>query len=312
MQACDTTGSERQASCSKRPRVRLSRARFLLLVPCTVLQSCTYRPREQASTNVQYAALVQRFKTGQVMLTRNPDLPRPAASVIKVLVAISLVDAEPQAAQGAVWASAAVSARSFSSRNRFFPGVHAGSEISIYWLLSRMIQQSDNFAANVLIEHLGLPQINRVAQELNLKWTRVHGLFYDADVSEMPLAYTTARECNEMMCHVLRGSRAKHNSLVAKAYSTLLEMLTNQDDRRFIPSAVPSKISVADKTGEISGQINDAAIIDPFGEDPYLFTVMASGRFGASKDARYYDACVHEIVRRVAHFYDEAMAGTHS
>jgi beta-lactamase class A len=54
----------------------------------------------------------------------------------------------------------------------------------------------------------------------------------------------------------------------------MIDVLLGQEDRNKIPAGLPPKVPVANKTGEIDGVRNDAAIVDPFGTFPYVIVVL--------------------------------------
>ena len=66
-----------------------------------------------------------------------------------------------------------------------------------------------------------------------------------------------------------------------------------------IPAGLPPGTQVANKTGEITGVRSDVAIVEPFGDTPYILVVM-------TKELRDYAAGIAAI-RRVAHDVNRAI-----
>jgi beta-lactamase class A len=204
---------------------------------------------------------------------------------------------------------ARVCSECFGAENRYFLGARVGTHIPISDLLNRMIKQSDNFAANVLMAHVGINRINRKAEELGLRCTRVHGMFIDTAERLEPGSMTSAMDCNIMLRQVVARSRMEPHGVAHRNYSHLLFLMLEQEDRRFIPSIVPPGLTVADKTGEISGEVNDAAIIQPFNANPLLFVALVHGDFDAERDPEHYLSTVRSIRLRLKDLYKMASMG---
>jgi beta-lactamase class A len=70
-------------------------------------------------------------------------------------------------------------------------------------------------------------------------------------------------------------------------------VMLRQTDRDGIPAALPPGTSVANKTGEIEGTRNDVAIVEPFGDSPFVLAIM-------TRDAHDYPAAyaaIHQVAR---------------
>jgi beta-lactamase class A len=57
----------------------------------------------------------------------------------------------------------------------------------------------------------------------------------------------------------------------------MIEIMLGQTDRDTIPRLLPSSVHVANKTGELSRSRSDVAIVEPFGDSPYVLTVYTNG-----------------------------------
>jgi beta-lactamase class A len=287
---------------------RVPRSYFILCALAAGLTRCNTRT---AANNIQYSILAQRFPSPHADYEIAPDTALPAASIVKLLVAIALIE------RGAVGTNTAVlESSAFSAMNRYFLEQSIGEHIPVRMLLQHMIEQSDNFSSNVLIAHLGPLSINAVAKRLDLTTTRIHGLFRDAEAPLTPRGYTTARDCNKMLGFILGSARnAGVDRNRTKWYRRLIEMMVRQHDRRFIPLAAPPGAEVADKTGEIHGEINDAAIIQPFGPSPILLTILSHGKFSIYGDPSEYQdvvAAVRNKAREIfVHLHRDAPAQAH-
>ena len=271
------------------------RSRFLTLVtaPMVAATSCSTRHFEciihplrpqDARLGIEYAAAAQRFSDPAGVLAVRPDTALPAASIVKLLIAIALIDVT----NGNINLAAGR-----GNANVPIPPIDT--------LLRRMIQHSDNDAANALINFLTIPVINGVAV------TRLHGPFITSRARIEPRTFTTARECITMLKHILVQRQAQSTE-VARSYGLLLDAMTAQDDRRFFPAAAPGGTVIANKTGEIHGELNDVAIVEPYGKNPLLLSLLAHGNFDEIYGQRhfYYDA-VTEVSALARCLYDKAV-----
>jgi beta-lactamase class A len=56
----------------------------------------------------------------------------------------------------------------------------------------------------------------------------------------------------------------------------MIDIMLGQTDRDTIPRGLPAGIPVANKTGELSRSRSDVAIVDPFGDSPYVIAVYTN------------------------------------
>lgn len=279
----------------------LSRRAFILASGSLLFKGCA---GERAVPKIDYSACAQWFMAPMPAFAKRSRARFPAASLAKLLIAIALIERDPRAVFSK---SAIVSAEDFAAHNSFFAHADPGSRLPLCSLLRLMIEQSDDFSANVLIDYLGISAINAAARNLRLAATRINGLFCDVSITVPPHAFTTADDCNIMLSTILRGYRSNPNSAPARAYGALLTMLLQQADRRLIPAAIGSDAQVADKTGEIHGELNDTAIIGPFGPKPLLLTILAKGSFSVRGDVQTYSAAVREVREIAKAIYDRVI-----
>jgi beta-lactamase class A len=64
----------------------------------------------------------------------------------------------------------------------------------------------------------------------------------------------------------------------------MIRIMLGQTDRETIPAGLPAGVAVANKTGELSQSRSDIAIVDPFGDTPYVLAVYTSG-LGSPQEA---------------------------
>jgi beta-lactamase class A len=206
-----------------------------------------------ARTAGRHGLLVQAA-SGEVLFARAPDEPFPAASVVKIALVMAL------------YADAAEGRLSLDERlpvGEPVPGsgvlrlVAGVRDLPLRDLAALTIAVSDNTAANLLIDRLGL---ERIAERLRGWGIRESGLrrkMYDLEAKAGGLENVmTPRETAALLLRLLRGEcvdRPTSEDVVA----LLRECQDGTRLRRYLPSGV----DVANKSGWLEGIANDAGII---------------------------------------------------
>lgn len=144
-----------------------------------------------------------------------------------------------------------------------------GSAFSIEDLIELMITRSDNTAANILIDLLGIDVLNGYFAKLGLKNTNLSRKMMDFKERKNGIEnYTTA---NDMAC-VLEG--IYHKKLINKDTSKeCLELLSRQKINDRLPKKLPANTLVAHKTGLEYGVCHDAGIVFT-GKGEFLICVL--------------------------------------
>ncbi len=152
----------------------------------------------------------------------------------------------------------------------------AGQRMSLRSLLAAMIQQSDNSASNTLITTFGFAAINRVIRNSGMTGTRLGRHFADVVPAwHVSANITTPRDIGTLLFAIERGSREGLDTVASNAACrAMIQTLLGQEDKSKIPSGLPPGTPCANKTGEIDGVRNDAAIVDPFGDTPFILVVL--------------------------------------
>jgi len=135
------------------------------------------------------AAILMEADTGEVLFARNPDEPRPPASITKILTALVILE------RGRLADTVVVSqAAAYVGGHRL--GLRRGQRVSLEDLLAAILIQSANDAAVAAAEHVGhglsgfVALMNAKAQALGMHHSRFanpHGL-------DEPDHFTTARD----------------------------------------------------------------------------------------------------------------------
>jgi beta-lactamase class A len=218
----------------------------------------------------------------------------PSASTIKVLI-MATAYATEESAPGTLSDTITFRRERLISGSDFLSGVADGHRFTVRQLLTPMIQVSDNTAANLLIQYFGVAKINAVAQRAGMTRTHLARKFLDyAAVVHHHDNVSTPADLGRLLYVLEFGARERLRTLVSAAHCrNMIDIMLGQTDRDGIPAALPRGTSVANKTGEVEGTRNDIAIVEPFGDSPFVLTIMTRGAY--DYDAAY--AAIHKITR---------------
>jgi beta-lactamase class A len=147
------------------------------------------------------------------------------------------------------------------------PGV---TRITLRDLATMMIAVSDNSATNVLIDRVGMENVNALLDSLGLAHTRLRRKMMDLKAaSEGRENVSTPAEMMALLEDLYRGKVL--NQEMTRDFFTMLS--THKDS--FIPRALPEGLKIANKPGELEGVRNDSGVV--FVENrPYVICVMTS------------------------------------
>jgi beta-lactamase class A len=122
--------------------------------------------------------------------------------------------------------------------------------------LERMITISDNAATRRLVKRFGAGQVNAAMRELGIEQFRVG----ESGSREWVLMGSRATPADTAR---LLARMARRQVLDAKACDEMLALLGAQQKRRRIPAGLPPApdLWVGNKTGTLSGVVNDAGIV---------------------------------------------------
>ena len=127
--------------------------------------------------------------------------------------------------------------------------------------LNSMITVSDNDAANTLVSYLGsgdssagMTAVNNFCSEKGYSSTHMGRLLLASN--QYDDNYTSVSDCGHFLKEVYEGNQQSDAHAQAE-----FALLAAQTRRNKIPAQMPSGVSVANKTGELSDVENDAGII---------------------------------------------------
>ena len=133
-----------------------------------------------------------------------------------------------------------------------------------------MVSVSDNSMTNVLIDRVGVDNVNALLDSLGLAHTRLHRKMMDIKAAaEGRENVATPRELTQLLEALYRGKVL--NKQFTDDYFSILTI----HKESYIPRELPEDLRIANKPGELEGVRNDCGLIFS-GSRPYVLCVMSS------------------------------------
>jgi beta-lactamase class A len=204
---------------------------------------------------------IEDLSTGQKFLLHENEV-FPQASTIKIAVLAELYHQAQQSSEGTSGKAKltdlyTVEAKDVVQDSDIMQGLTPGvTRITNRDLATMMVAVSDNSAANVLIDRVGMHNVNALMDSLGLKQTRLRRKMMDVKAaSEGRENISTPREMMTLLDQIYRGK-----VLNKEMTADFLKMLSTHK-RSFIARDLPDTVQVADKDGELEGVRNDCGIV---------------------------------------------------
>lgn len=218
------------------------------------------------TVSVTYAPV--NASTGTVSI--NGETSHTSASMIKLLILACLLD---QAAAGEVMLATSI--------EMTYDDIVGGSGVIIGWgagacftvkdLAYYMITASDNTAANMLIDLLGMDVINEEATKLGLTATSLQRRMMDTEAQANGFENYMSSDDAATILKMIAAGTLVNEDMSALALGFLKEQTVNAG----LLDGVPSDVMVAHKTGELTAVSHDGGIV--LAAYPYVLVVMTEG-----------------------------------
>jgi beta-lactamase class A len=273
---------------------------LLLLLALLAPQDLEARLRPLIASSGAEVAVAYRMVDGSSEVLIDPDKSFHAASTMKVPVMIELfrqaeagqlklddplpiVNAFKSIVDGSTYQ---LSVGDDSDREVY---AKVGKTMTLRELCEAMITVSSNFAANLLIERLGVENIRATVAKLGADGMKVLRGVEDQKAFDKGLNNaTTARGLLVLMEKLARGQAVSKS-----ADAAMVAILERQKFNDAIPAGLPAGPRVAHKTGTITRIHHDAAVV--YGPKPYVLVVLVRGIEDGKKSAELM-AAISKVV----------------
>lgn len=154
-------------------------------------------------------------------------------------------------------------------------------------LYTLMIILSDNYATNMLIDKLGIDNINKTIKNIGLRNTVLNRKMFDDKKASLGLEnYISAEDISILL------EKMYHKNLInEKSSEEMISILKNQRLNGKIPfflQNIKPKIEIAHKTGEDTNISHDVGIV--FSKEPFILCFC-----GNNVDVPHYERLIQDI-----------------
>jgi beta-lactamase class A len=224
----------------------------------------------------------------------NGDEIMPQASSIKIAVLANLY-LQSEAGKLKLTDSYTVRQQDLVAGSDVLLGLTPGfSRLNLRDLATIMVAVSDNSATNVLIDRLGMENINAMLEQLGLHSTRLRRKMMDLNAANQGREnVATPREMMTLLSAIYRGKL-----LNKETTADFFKVLSTHKESSML-QGLPDNVSAANKPGELEAVRNDSGIIF-VNQRPYVLCVMTS----YLKDERDGAAAIRKIAALTWSYFD--------
>jgi beta-lactamase class A len=181
--------------------------------------------------------------------------------------------------------------------NGLTPGV---TRVTLRDLATMMVAVSDNAATNVLIDRVGMPNVNAMLDSLGLTHTRLRRKMMDLESAKQGRENISTP--HEMMTLL---DAVYHGKLLNKESTEDFFKMLSTNKESFIPRDLPPDLKVANKPGELEAVRNDSGIVFVEGH-PYVICVMT----GFLRNEREGEEAISKISLETWRMFDRLSRAT--
>ncbi|OBR90675.1 MULTISPECIES: serine hydrolase [Clostridium] len=200
------------------------------------------------------AFVIENLKTGE-KIAYNENVVVPSASLIKIPIMMEILN---QVKEGKLSLKQRITVNDnvkvpFSILNL----LESGNSYTLKDIITLMIIQSDNTAANILMDLAGMDNVNNYVKNLEIKNTVLQRKMMDSQArKEGRENKTTAADMAKFFEIIYKGEKAKESHSVI-----MKNILTAQLDNSVMRLNIPDDTLIAHKTGDLDGISHDAGIV---------------------------------------------------
>lgn len=214
------------------------------------------------------AVVAQRLRDGAPIIAYHADDAFASASIIKLLIAVAVTQNLAQTDTN--WSDLIqIQKQQIVAASETFEKVAPGTAVTYAALLSAMIAQSDNTAANVLLDRIGFENVNYLAAQVGLPQTKIARHFMDFAARKAGHENITCAADMARLTRLIASDPVK--------YQRIIGAMMSQEDRELIPASIERAVIIANKTGTLPDVRHDVAIVGFNSPAPYVLAILSSG-----------------------------------
>lgn len=237
--------------------------------------------------------IIKDLSTGW-KITINEDKLFPSASVVKVPIMASLFSISAEGRLDLKQNLALKNSCKVLGSGRL-KEYSAGSEFTIEDLIEFMVEDSDNTAANMLIDYFGFDLFNSYFKKMGLHNTNIARKMMDFKKRKEGLEnFTSAGDLAYLLEEIY------YNRLINRTFAQrCLDILKKQKINDRIPARLPVNTVIAHKTGLERGVCHDAGIVfTPKGN--FVVCVLTKHNYKFAKPAKKF---ISQVASDVYNYY---------
>jgi beta-lactamase class A len=282
----------------------MQRRTFLATAACALTASTALRAIAAPSLDFTFpgnlGAFAQYLNQSLPFVEYHDKAIFSSASVIKLLIAVGTMR-RVEAEGLPLTMPLTIAASNIVDGSDTFGKSPAGSRASIHNLMVAMITQSDNTAANVLLDWVGMRRLDALAASCGM-WATSFGRHF-MDFGAKTAGHdnvTSARDMATLARGIALGVSGGFVDVTPAGCRFIYIQMRAQEDRETIPAAIARGVSVANKTGELEHVRHDVAIVGLGTQNAYAIALLSE-----------YSVSRAEAMQRLRHIaaeIDEAAA----
>ena len=201
------------------------------------------------------AVVIKNFNNGEIIQI-NQDYIFPSASTIKLVIMSELLK-QVKENKLSINETIVITDKMITGGDGILKELNVGHRFTLGEIMTLMIIISDNTATNLLIDIVGMDNVNRMAQELGLKRTKLQRKMMDSVAVKYGREnYTSAQD----MLNILELTYKGEN--IDGYYSKMmLDILKRQQVGGRLNLYLPENTVIAHKTGDLDRLEHDVGIV---------------------------------------------------
>ncbi len=234
-------------------------------------------------------------------LLRNAERVFPAASSIKIAILLELYRQDEQARSGAKGKAKLDDIYTFDPKDligdsQIMAGLTPGvTRVTNRDLAQFMVAVSDNAATNVLIDRVGMQNVNATMRSLGLMKTMLRRKMMDiAAARRGDENVATPQEMARLLELIYKGK-----ALNKELTDQLIKQLKTLKKDSFLSYELPAGVELADKSGILDGVRNDSGIV--FAQNrPFAISVMTA----YDRDEKAAERAISEVALKAYRYFE--------